>query len=93
MKIYFVSIMATAIASMAMTASASPDGQQLFNSKCTMCHSLDQKTMGPTVKSMNTDADSLRTSLTMGKNMMPAFEKKLSGTEIDALVDYLIANQ
>ncbi len=93
MNRYIFSILTIAIASMATTVSANPDGQQLFNSKCLMCHSLDQKKMGPSVKSMSTDPDSLRTIITMGKGMMPAYEKKLSGAEIDMLVDYLIANQ
>ncbi len=93
MNRYFVSILAASMASVTMTASANPDGQQLFNSKCKMCHSLDQKKMGPSVKSMSTDADSLRASIAMGKNMMPAFEKKLSSAEIDGLVEYMMANQ
>lgn len=93
MNKYLISILTIVTSSMAATASANPDGQQLFKSKCAMCHSIDQKKMGPSVKSMSTDAASLRTSIAMGKGMMPAFEKKLNTAEIDVLVDYMIANQ
>jgi len=93
MNKYLISILTIASASITMTASANPDGQQLFNSKCAMCHSIDQKKMGPSVKSMSTDAAALRTSVAKGKGMMPAFEKKLNAAEIDVLVDYMIANQ
>lgn len=93
MNRYLVSILAITIASITMPASANPDGQQLFNSKCAMCHAVDQKKMGPSVKAMSTDAASLHTTITKGKNSMPAFEGKLSGAEITALVDYLKANQ
>jgi len=93
MNKYLISILTIASASIAMTASANPDGQQLFNSKCAMCHSIDQKKMGPSVKSMSTDATALRTGVAKGKGMMPAFEKKLNAAEIDLLVDYMIANQ
>ena len=93
MNRYIFSILAISMTSMANTASANPDGQQLFNSKCLMCHAIAQKKMGPSVKSMSTDAGSLRTGIAKGKGMMPGFENKLSGAEIDALVDYLIANQ
>jgi len=93
MNRYIFSILAIAMTSMANTASATPNGKQLFNSKCLMCHAIDQKKMGPSVKSMSSDAASLRTGIAKGKGMMPAFEKKLNASEIDALVDYLIANQ
>ncbi len=93
MNKYLISTLTIATASMAMPASANPDGEQLFNSKCLMCHAIDQKKMGPSVKSMSSDAASLRTGIAKGKGMMPAFEKKLNASEIGAIVDYLIANQ
>ena len=93
MNRYLVSILAATMVSMAMPASANPDGQQLFNSKCSICHALDQKRMGPAIKSMSSDAEVLRTVITKGKNSMPAFEGKLSDVEIAALVDYLKANR
>lgn len=93
MNRYLVLIVAVAMASLTIPASANPDGQQLFNSKCVMCHALDQKKMGPSVKSMSSDAASLHTAIAKGKNSMPAFEGKLNDAEITALVDYMKANQ
>jgi mono/diheme cytochrome c family protein len=93
MNRYLVAILGATMASMTLAASANPDGQQLFSSKCAMCHALDQKKMGPSVKSMSTDAEALRTAIAKGKNSMPAFAGKLSDVEIAAVVDYLKANQ
>lgn len=70
-----------------------PDTQQLFKQKCSLCHAMDKKKLGPAVTSMSGDAESLRQAITKGRNAMPGFEGKLSGAEIDVLVDYLLAKQ
>jgi mono/diheme cytochrome c family protein len=67
--------------------------QQLFEQKCSLCHAIDKKKLGPAVTTMNREAEVLRQAITKGKNSMPSFEGKLTGTEIDALVDYLLTKQ
>ncbi|MDX8377321.1 MAG: cytochrome c [Mariprofundales bacterium] len=74
------------------SASASDDGidsAKLFKKKCSMCHAIDRKKMGPSVKSMNTDSDVLHTVITKGRKSMPKFGKKLGEEKISALVDYI----
>ncbi len=92
-KKYLAALLTTTILSIPFIASANPDGESLFKSNCTMCHDIDQKKMGPSVKSMSTDPNVLRTTITAGKNAMPSYDGKLSGAEIDALVKYLVASQ
>lgn len=70
-----------------------PDAEQLFKQKCSLCHAMDKKKLGPAVTTMSREAESLRQAITKGRNSMPGFEGKLTGTEIDALVDYLLAKQ
>ncbi len=74
-------------------ASGEPDGQSLFKSNCVMCHDVTKKKLGPAVKDMKQDAELLRTTITKGRNAMPSYEGKLSAAEIDALVEFLRANQ
>ncbi len=66
------------------------DAEQLFKQKCALCHAIDKKKLGPAVNAMSRDVESLRETLMKGKNAMPGFADKLTGAEIDALVDYLI---
>jgi len=70
-----------------------PDVQQIFKQKCSFCHAIDKKKLGPAVTSMISDAQSLRQTISKGKNAMPAFENKLTKVEINGLVDYLLINQ
>jgi cytochrome c2 len=74
-------------------ASDSPNGAKIFNKKCKMCHSVDKKKTGPSVKAMNTDAEMLRSVIANGKKMMPKYKKKLSAEEIDAVVAFLKEQQ
>lgn len=77
----------------AMAADAQPDGADIFSKKCTMCHKIDTKKMGPAVKSMNPDTETLRSVIADGRGMMPKYSKKLSAAEIDAVVAYIQAEQ
>ena len=70
-----------------------PDTQQLFKQKCSLCHAIDKKKLGPAVTSMSRDAESLRQAITKGRNAMPAFEGKLTKVEINGLVNYLLTKQ
>lgn len=72
-------------------ASDVPDGASLFNKKCKMCHALDRKKVGPAVKTMNFDAEALRSVITNGRKLMPKFGHKFSPEEIDSLVVFLQA--
>ncbi len=83
----------TAVLSMPGFASTNPDGRSLFTSKCAMCHGIGQKKLGPAVKSMSPDPKVLRITIAKGRNAMPGYAGKLKSAEIDALVDYLLANQ
>ena len=74
-------------------ASDGPDGEKLFAKKCKMCHKIDKKSMGPALKTMNSDSDALRSAIADGKNRMPKFGKKFSADEIDALVTFIQAQK
>ena len=74
-------------------ASDVPDGAALFKKKCSMCHKMDKKKVGPAVKAMNTDAEVLRSTITDGRKMMPKYSGKLSAEEIDAVVAFLKEQQ
>ncbi len=69
------------------------DAQQIFKKKCSLCHAIDKKKLGPSVKTMSNDKATLLQVITEGKKAMPGFEGKLSGEEITALVDYLLSQQ
>lgn len=88
-------ILATAglMASPAMASDDAPDGAKIFSKKCGMCHKVDKKKVGPAVKSMNTDAEALRSVIADGRKMMPKYSKKLSAAEIDAVVAFIQAEQ
>lgn len=71
-------------------ASDGIDAAKLFSKKCKMCHSLDRKKMGPAVKTMN--VDTAKETITDGRKSMPAYGKKLTGEQIDALVAFIKSN-
>jgi len=74
-------------------ASDVPDGAKIFSKKCAMCHKIDKKKVGPAVKTMNTDAEVLRSVISDGRKMMPKYSGKLSAEEIDAVVAYIKEQQ
>ena len=74
-------------------ASDLPDGAKIFNKKCSMCHKMDKKKVGPAVKAMNTDAEVLRSTIADGRKMMPKYSGKLSAEEINAVVAFLKEQQ
>lgn len=69
------------------------DAAALFKSKCSACHAMDKKKMGPALKDMVTDPKVLRETIVNGRKMMPKFAGKLSDEEIDAMVDFIKAQQ
>ncbi|MCF6236344.1 MAG: cytochrome c [Gammaproteobacteria bacterium] len=78
---------------LAVSAAEQPDAEQLFKQKCSLCHAIDKKKLGPAINTMSNNEEVLRQITTKGKNAMPAYEDKLTGAQIDALVEYLLANQ
>lgn len=74
-------------------AMADVNGPQLFKKKCAMCHAVDKKKFGPSLKNMNRDPNALKTTIVDGRKMMPKFGKKLDEAEIDALVKYIRSTQ
>ena len=74
-------------------AAGTPDAEQLFIKKCSLCHAIDKKKLGPALNTMSSDIETLRQTLLQGRNAMPGFEGKLTAAEVDALVDYLLTKQ
>ena len=72
---------------------ADTDTERLFKKKCSICHKVDKKGMGPAVMKMNTDTAVLQSAIADGRNAMPAFEEKLGDEEINALVSYIQSKQ
>jgi len=92
-RISLAALLTTTMLVIPTISSANPDGQSLFKSNCTMCHDISKKKLGPPVKNMAKDQEALRQTITAGRNAMPSYEGKLSAAEIDALVEFLLANQ
>lgn len=90
-KLLFASLLIS-VASVGF-ASELASGESLFKKKCSLCHAIDKKKLGPAVNRMSRKADTLHHFISKGKGMMPAFEGKLTAAEIDKLVGYLLANQ
>ncbi len=96
-KIIKTLILAAAISFMAapVVAGVSIDGAKLFNKKCKMCHALNKKKAGPSIKAMSQDEVQLRDVIIKGgkKKMMKAYGKKYSSQQVDAMVDYIRSKQ
>ena len=69
------------------------DADKIYSKKCKMCHKFDKKKVGPAFKDMNRDPAVLKATITKGRKMMPAFGKKLSAEEIDAMVAFVQSKQ
>ncbi len=67
--------------------------QSIFNSKCHMCHFFEANFIGPAFKNMSHDPQYLKNTITHGRGMMPAWKKKLSEQEIDAMVRFIRSKQ
>ena len=77
------------LAAPAAQAASAADGEKIYKKRCKMCHALDRKKVGPAFKDMNRDPEVLRTTITNGRKVMPAWGKKLSKDEIDSLVMFI----
>lgn len=72
---------------------APPSGAALFKGKCSSCHDLTRSGPWPAVKDFSRDAATLREVIRKGKKLMPTFENKLSGEEIESLIEYIRSQQ
>lgn len=87
-------------ASVAAPAFAQSSGADIYKAKCAMCHGADGLGTTPAGKMMKavsfkdpaivkaSDSD-LIAAITNGKNKMPAYQGKLSGEEIEAVIGYV----
>jgi len=93
-KLIATTIAASAALTMGMqTAIAAPDAGAIFKSKCSMCHKIDKKKVGPAFKDMNKDIAALKATITNGRKMMPKWKGKLSEEEINAMVEFIKSKQ
>jgi mono/diheme cytochrome c family protein len=77
------------------------DGKADFNANCTTCHGGNARTNARRAKMLNIDPSKLYLSasemekaamievIEKGKGKMPAFENKLTKSQITAIVDYI----
>ncbi len=73
-------------------------GKQVFTNTCSACHIggtnviVPQKTLTQEAleKYAMNSIDAIKTQVTKGKNAMPAFEKRLSPEQIDAVSTYIL---
>jgi mono/diheme cytochrome c family protein len=82
--------------------SSSADGEAIYKKNCNMCHFPDKadKKLGPGLKDLFKNKElpqshkpateaSIREQIEKGSKAMPAFAKKLSAADMDALMSYL----
>ena len=83
-----------------LSTKAQETGESLFKAKCAMCHGADgagQTAMGKALKipALHSEAvqklsnAELTSTITKGKNKMPAYETKLSKEQISKLVEFV----
>ena len=97
-----LSLLAAVVAAVALctTALAAEDAASTYKAKCASCHGADGKGDTPVGKKMGIhdftspevqkmSDDDLLGIITKGKNKMPAYENKLSATQIKDVVTYI----
>ena len=94
MKHLIAMLIATIAAGLtAQSALAETDSAGLFKKKCSICHKMDKKAMGPAVAEMSNDSAVLKSVIADGKKAMPSFSRQLDAEQIDALETYIQNNQ
>jgi alcohol dehydrogenase (cytochrome c) len=73
------------------STTAAVDGKSLFAQNCSGCHGDEGKggKKAPVLAGRHLDATQVATTVTSGKGRMPAFGKRLSKDQIDALGQYV----
>jgi len=92
-NIYLILAAAACFGLTSQIAMAEVNAEHIFKKKCSMCHKIDKKKIGPAFKDMNKDTAALKATITNGRKMMPKFAKKLTGEEIDAMVAFIKSKQ
>jgi mono/diheme cytochrome c family protein len=83
------------VATTPVAAASAPDGQALYNSKCSSCHKADGSGGGPfPALAGNKDVENknpatIITVTKYGKKIMPAYGSQLSNAEIAAVLTYV----
>lgn len=92
-KLFALILATSGFALSAQVTWAEADAKKLFKQKCSICHKVDSKGMGPAMMNMNTDTAVLQSAIADGRNAMPPFEEKLGMERINALVSYIQGKQ
>ncbi len=92
-KTYLILAAAACFGLSSQAAMAEVDAEHIFKKKCSMCHKIDKKKVGPAFKDMNKNAAALKATITNGRKMMPKWKGKLSEEEIDAMVAFIQSKQ
>ena len=106
MKISYLVAMAVAL-SVSAAAFAADDGEALFKkNKCSVCHKLEDKTVGPTLKAIAAKyADDKEAQATLekkvrtggvgvwGKMPMPRTPAAVSDEEIKTMVEWMLSHK
>jgi len=92
-KTYLILAAAACFGLTSQVAMAEVNAEKIFKSKCSMCHKIDQKKVGPAFKDMNSDPAVLKATIIDGRKMMPKWKGKLSEEEIDAMVTFIKSKQ
>jgi mono/diheme cytochrome c family protein len=97
-KIVFIAIAGLmAVASCSKKSAPSKDGvidgATVFAKNCARCHGKQgiKDIRTPNLQTIALDKAGLVSSITHGKEKMPAFEKKLSAVEISAVADLILS--
>ena len=85
--------LATLLAAPFQAVATDVDGGELFKKKCSICHKIDKKGMGPAVMEMSPDSAVLKSIITDGRKAMPSFSTTLETEQIDSLVVYIQSKQ
>lgn len=100
-------LIALAALSTSATAFAANDGEELFNkSKCSACHKMEDKKVGPTIKDIaakyagNTEAQALLEKKVRGggggvwgKMSMPRTAASVSDADIKTMVEWMLSHK
>ncbi len=92
-KLLVVAPLFAFVFSFPLSANEAVKVESLFKNKCSLCHAVDKKRLGPAIKTMSDDRSLLRKTIINGKNAMPAYGDTLEDSDITALVDYLLTQK
>ncbi len=93
---YVAAVAGQAGAEAPSTSQLGTDGKQIFQAECASCHTLKAAgstgTVGPNLDQLAPALDRVKTQVTNGGTVMPAFQGKLSPEQIDAVAKFVADN-